>query len=568
MRKPEQTPEPSIEEILASIRKIIADDGTQVRSASAAADFPRQVPNLQPSVHSFESARPARPHHQRSQQGPGPEPDDEILELTEDFVLGDQAAQLADESQSHRFENAESGGGAALEPSSATEDDIDERGLESVLSNVAAEVERLAAGDGRGGARSAFFYDDMERAAPEDERGSSARHSGPANSSEAAAPDVPAADSQPPARTPPAERPRMHSRQLWSARRPESEGAQAGQRGGAAPQAQDTRPAQQGTIKGRDRWAEGVQMPVPETGPTMPFPYASEEEPNARSPAPAGEDDQFEAREDYAASEDEKSFVGDFLTRVFGGSTQQDDEELPSAPGLKGKAEGLAKATVSDFASDKLGAPAVAGALHADRPFMDQITESLESALAKAEAMDDDAFDAEESVADRLAHDELSDIPPPPDAEFAPFDEIDDEDSAAPVSGEGPLGAPPAASMSDAAAAGLDLAAAHPDALFGDAGPSREAPRPDQAPAAKAPERQDRSPAIASGDARVKQDAPAMGGNALPDGIEASIKEMIKPLIMQWLNDNLARIVEQAVREELADRRGDLADLHPRGGQR
>ena len=34
---------------------------------------------------------------------------------------------------------------------------------------------------------------------------------------------------------------------------------------------------------------------------------------------------------------------------------------------------------------------------------------------------------------------------------------------------------------------------------------------------------------------------------------------MIKPLIMQWLNENLGRIVEQAVREELADRRPDLA---------
>ena len=568
MRKPEQTPEPSIEEILASIRKIIADDGTQVRSAPAAADFPRQVPNIQPSVHSFESARPARPHHQRSPQSPAPEPDDEILELTEDFMLGDQAAQFADEGQSRRFENAESGGGAALEASSAIEDDIDERGLESVLSNVAAEVERLAAGDGRRGAHSAFFYDDMEPAAPaEDERESSARHSGPANVSEAATPGEPATAPQSPARTQPAERPRMHSRQLWSARRPESEGAQAGQRGGAAPQAQDTRPAQQGTIKGRDRWAEGVQMPVPETGPTMPFPSASEDEPNARSRAPAGEDDEFEAREDYAASEDEKSFVGDFLTRVFGGSTQLDDEESSSAPGLKGKAEGLAKATVSDFASEKLGAPAVAGALHADRPFMDQITESLESALAKVEAMDDDAFDAEESVADRLAHDDLPDIPPPPDAEFAPFDETGDEVSAIPASEEGPRGAPSGLLMSDAAAAGLDLAAAHPDALFGDARPGREPHRADQAPA-KAPQRQDRSPAIASADARAKQDAPAMGGNPLPDGIEASIKEMIKPLIMQWLNDNLARIVEQAVREELADRRGDLADLRPRGGQR
>jgi len=567
MRKPEQTPEPSIEEILASIRKIIADDGPQVRSASPAADFPRQVPNIQPSVHSFETARPARPHHQRPPQAP--EPDDEILELTEDFMLGEQAAQAAGEGQSHGFDDAETGGGAPLAPASSADDEIDERGLETVLSNVAAEVERLAAGDGRGGAGSAFFHDDMERAAP-DEREPSAGQSTPASMSEAeAAGEPPAAAPQPPAPMPPAERPRMHSRQLWSARRLESEGAQAGQRDAAATEPQNPRSApQKGAAKGRDRWAEGVQMPVPESGPTMPFSYAAEDEPITSAPAPADEEVHTGSRDEYAASEDEKSFVGDFLTRVFGGSTQQDDEPAPSAPGLKGKAEDLAKATVSDFATGKLGAPAVAGALHADRPFMDQISDSLENALARAEAMDDDAFDAEESGADRLAHDEFSDVPPPPDAEFAPFDKTDEEDSPAPVSGEGPLGAPAAASMSDAAAAGLDLAAAHPDALFGDTAPSREAPRPDQAPAEKAPAWRDRGPAIASGGALVKQDAPAMGGNALPDGIEESIKEMIKPLIMQWLNDNLARIVEQAVREELADRGGDLADLRPRGGQR
>jgi cell pole-organizing protein PopZ len=197
---------------------------------------------------------------------------------------------------------------------------------------------------------------------------------------------------------------------------------------------------------------------------------------------------------------------------------------------------------------------------------MDEITDSLESALAKAQAMDDDAFEDEESVADRLAHDELPDVPPPPDEEFEPFDEAGEEVAATPAGETAPRAAPAGPTISDAAAAGLDLVAAHPDALFGGAALGREPHRSDPVPAAKAPARQDRSAVTAAVDTRVKPEAPVMSGNALPEGIEESIKEMIKPLIMQWLNDNLARIVEQAVREELADRHGDLADLRPRGG--
>ncbi|HKJ62265.1 MAG TPA: DUF2497 domain-containing protein, partial [Hyphomicrobiales bacterium] len=47
------------------------------------------------------------------------------------------------------------------------------------------------------------------------------------------------------------------------------------------------------------------------------------------------------------------------------------------------------------------------------------------------------------------------------------------------------------------------------------------------------------------------QPAPALN---LPASVEGGIKEMIKPLIIQWLNDNLPRIVEEAVREELTGR--------------
>ena len=42
---------------------------------------------------------------------------------------------------------------------------------------------------------------------------------------------------------------------------------------------------------------------------------------------------------------------------------------------------------------------------------------------------------------------------------------------------------------------------------------------------------------------------------------------MIKPLIVQWLNDNLPRIVERAVREEIADQ-GLVSRARGEGGSR
>src|SRR5687767_5740491 len=95
MRKPEQTPEPSIEEILASIRKIIADDGGQSQPAVPPKPiYATSGPNV--SQHPF-------PGHDRQPQGGGRfqpqqgdpadyQADDEILELTEDFMLEEEAA--------------------------------------------------------------------------------------------------------------------------------------------------------------------------------------------------------------------------------------------------------------------------------------------------------------------------------------------------------------------------------------------------------------------------------------------------------------------------------------------
>ena len=97
MRKPEHSAEPSIEEILASIRKIIADDGAQ---HSARAETFSETP---PEAAS--RRRDPEPPSRRLPPQPVaafyPEPDepaaaigeDDILELTEDSMIEDEGEQ-------------------------------------------------------------------------------------------------------------------------------------------------------------------------------------------------------------------------------------------------------------------------------------------------------------------------------------------------------------------------------------------------------------------------------------------------------------------------------------------
>ena len=36
--------------------------------------------------------------------------------------------------------------------------------------------------------------------------------------------------------------------------------------------------------------------------------------------------------------------------------------------------------------------------------------------------------------------------------------------------------------------------------------------------------------------------------------LEDAVREMLRPLLVQWLNDNMPRILENAIREEIAMR--------------
>lgn len=570
MPKPEQSAEPSIEEILASIRRIIADDGAPAKGPGGARGYPKPAgdPYRDEQQHGGPVHRTTQAYQALGEM-PEPRGEDELLELTEDFLLeeAELVAPMGRPSSGHQpspgHQPMQHGGraepadirtaSAAMAPLAGLETPVDP-GLHSVFSSVAAEVERLAAGEATPVPASLgrlFGAPSPVRDEPIPE--SRARAAAPA----APLPSQPEGLPQPEARPTPiapaapaqqqaAPRQRTHSRPVWSARRLE---------GGPAPQPaapdldapEDAAPPQ--SFVGRDRWEEGVQMPVPESGPQIPFPYAPELEPKGAAPArpavaiAAAPVAAVAPREPASESplddlESEKNFVGDFLSRVFGGAHAQTEEPpLREEPGfegnrLKGKAEMLAKATLSDFASDKLKAPSLADALQADKPFMAQLTDSLETALAEVETLDelDDepargALPAGKSAAPFIAGDEMPEPPPLIETDL-PFAVPEPEPASRLMSAAAPQQMTPTAPSPTATAAPKAQPPAghvHPDPIFED-----------------------------------RRSAPA---SQMPAGIEDSIKELIKPLIVQWLNENLSRIVEQAVREELAVRKGDFLDL-------
>jgi cell pole-organizing protein PopZ len=542
MRKPEQSAEPSIEEILASIRKIIADDGAQ-HSARAAAS---------PEAPLDTSPRRLHPEARRQPSYPAaafyPEPDeptvalgeDDVLELTEDSMVGDGGRHgdtaFAADAGNHDWHDPEpmQAGGRSAPPSGEE--------LESVLSNVVAEVQRLA------GVKTAA--DPL--ASPVQDWAETAATPQPATPRQPTVPerwDEPARETEPkptaestgrfaPAQARPASKP------VWSARHLDSEGPRV-----RAPQpAEDRSPAQPGSGRtaGRGRWADGVQMPVPEGGPA-PFP---EPEPDDGDNAPPLSGSGERASE----IETEKTFVGEMLTRVFGGSQKKNAEAAPPVPARPARAEDLARATITDFASDKLHAPSVGEALQADQPFMDAITGSLASALADHEA----AAGRHAASPASMSEDEFPELLPADD-EIGLFDAPSERSSGAPAdSARKPAAAMPSfaptpeLARESAVDVGAQTGQAWHPAQGEIAGSAAEANRGHAARTVHAAPKPEPAAAVESAPAPAAADMPPQG-LTFPSGLEDSIKEMIKPLIVQWLNDNLPRIVERAVREEVAD---------------
>ena len=581
MRKPEQSAEPSIEEILASIRKIIADDGSQppARAATLA-----EVPETPQRRRDPEPPRRPLPHPVEAFYPEPAEPaaafgeDDDILELTEDSMVEDGAAQSATAfadpmapADVRQFEplQASSLSGRSAPPSGEE--------LESAFSSVVAEVQRLSGGLKPAAEIGAASQDWAEpaitpppkapRQAPVDEPWDA-----PATAAEPALRPAPTRPAQPQAR--PASKP------VWSARRLDSEGPRVRTPAEDSP-AGKPEPAPRQNMAGQEGWAEGVQMRVPEGGPATPFPQSEllegDTDDGDTAPPLSG------SGESHSEIDKEKTFVGEMLTRVFGGAQKKAPEAPPAPPSRQphadvrlAKAEDLAKATIADFASDKLRAPSVAQALHADRPFMDAITDSLATAMAEVEA-DSDSRTSARAAAAAQPDDELADAMLPPDIEAGMFGAP--EQPSATVA-QAPFGnpfarqpgvAPPFAEPPELPRGHSGDAFAEPEQtsrqthseIFG------AAPEVDRAAPAAMPARTPSKPEPTAmmKSATAPADHAASPGAAFPAGLEDSIKDMIKPLIVQWLNDNLPRIVERAVREEISDQ-GLVGRVRGEGGSR
>ena len=592
MRKPEQSAEPSIEEILASIRKIIADDGAQ-HSARADA-FSETPPEAASRRRDAEPPRRQPPTQPVGAFFPEPEEpalalgEDDILELTEDSMVADDGGQSgmtfadpatpADPRPLGPMQAGFVGSGRSAPPSGAE--------LESVFSSVVAEVQRLSGGAKPAAVAGAAVNDWPEPATlPPPKAPRQPLKAEPWDAPAAGPETAPKPAAAPPAAKPAQVQSRPAPKPVWSARHLDGEGPR-----GRAPQTSGDKPAEQPappvrqSMTGQESWDEGVQMAVPEGGPAMPFPDPDDEGDAAPPLSGSGES--------HAEIEKEKTFVGEMLTRVFGGSQKKAPEAPPPAAPREtphstdvrlAKAEDLAKATIADFASDKLRAPSVAQALHADKPFMDAITGSLATAMADAKADHDVGPAVRFAAQATIAEDELPELPLAPDAEMGMFGAPPSERSPTESLQGAPgnlFGRQPSAAAPRQAspfAEPPELPRGHLGDVFAEPEPE-PAPRQTQggifgaapeadraAPPARTPPKPDLSAMMKSAALAGNTASP---GIAFPAGLEDSIKELIKPLIVQWLNDNLPRIVEKAVREEITEQglvsraRGDGGSRH------
>jgi cell pole-organizing protein PopZ len=545
MRKPEQAPEPSIEEILASIRRIIADD-TPPAVTTAEEESPSRL-----------RARPGVPHLRtadsavRRSEGRS---EDDVFELTEDFMLAEEAPAVVLQEPDEPAEpspNGSYGDAFARRTGSDPYDDSSTRARSedshpSPAESSAAEAAHNSPSNG------------LASVMAEVQRFVTGNKSPEAPKPAAKSQENWAQPSSDPFKSEPASRPASR----WSARQPAetSKGPEPLPTARSAPAAPAT--PRRSAFGMRDSWSQGVQMPVPDEGPAIPF--ASDE--SAELPAAP-----------HGPAETGASLVPPADARDTAQTTLEDEATAVAADASKPipsdvhmRAEKLADRVVSDFANNRFAAPPVAAFLKADKPLMDEITGSLASALAKVGDTVtelEDAVSPPEDIAEEMT---ASDLPNP-----TPFDE-----PAAPE-------LPPVAEMPGLGSGSFVARPVSPShapevgAVMSSDLDTPELPReePDDIAAAPHPEPREKSspywptgiagsmsmpqvpaargqmmprPATTIGTARGSEFDRLPSTSSTPKTLEETVREMLRPLLVQWLNENMPRIINDAIREEMA----------------
>jgi cell pole-organizing protein PopZ len=551
MRKPEQAPEPSIEEILASIRRIIADD-MPAGPADIGGDQRPQPP------------RQAAPTRARPDPGPRLVVEEEVLELTEDFMLAEEASAVALQ------EGAEPGEFSGADPYGSGDDDGHYR--DPYDERIAPRRSQQAA-----------YSDDLEEQQEAEDETPAADHSEALSAvmaevrrfSEASKPKEtePAPEPSAPswgqpdieALMPQPAQPAVLSRPVWSARHKQNEPAKPAEE--AAP-AERTPAAAKPSLGGKEDWGKGVQMPVPEGGPAIPFSAEEtmDEQPRPARPAaqaerPAHESRPVDVTKTAQAVENlaRPSSAQDAPGPVSGANPAPGANPIPGA--MHTRAEALADKAVSDFASDTFSAPPVADILKADKPFMEAITSTLVDALSRG-AEEPEDFEEAPNLED---FDEGS---------FSPSELAASARKAGPampdiMNLDGGFMASRPVVIKQSEPAGLDQEPPElPREDLDDIAPAEQAPRAEvkayrpvgiaePAPMPNVPVAPAwATPGPAAGAVSAREPVAANPERLQPasgsKGLEDTVKELLKPLLMQWLDENMPRIVNEAIREEIA----------------
>ncbi|MBT3070191.1 DUF2497 domain-containing protein [Rhodomicrobium sp. Az07] len=570
MNRADQTPEPSMEEILASIRSIIADDGK---------------PPVGESAHAAPTASPAAPA------------EDDVLDLTEELVFPvERHATPAFEPGPHAAQQTEPVS-QAVQTGQEAQYDAQTAGAQaqSPMERIAAHLEAP--------------HDETPRA--DTRRPDAHRSETPQSENRNAEPpraESPRAEGDPRESQPlPAQ---AAPRSIWSRR----------ELPGTPPPAPASPAIPRATVESRTprpqkRWTEDIHMPIPADGPIPLIPQDIQpraEQPLKSSTAAAPDYDTTAAAE---PEDSEMALLAERLARDAAGA--MDDEELAQAGDVdfelladQHKAEVTESfASAIERQSDSSPGQPLPSLLdevlrhgfrrdaEEDQGEETEATAACEPDCAREDAaLADDAVDhasanaAETAPADDAVA-EAEAAHPEPETEH--FREMEDARSEDLPSEE--------AEADEAAAEERRVEQEHfqqryfeqPEEQRFDA-PAQRDPRPDFAPWLVAspslddeatsepdqepepePVREEAEPPLAQARFMGAEPSPSSYASqlvaapqapapapsqpaAVPPTVsgplEAAVREMLRPMLVQWLNENMPRILESAIRDEIAAR--------------
>jgi cell pole-organizing protein PopZ len=515
MSKPDKAPGADMEEILASIRRIIADGEA---GASAGPDFSTrtvQTPELAAAeIHSptygMDESADDDANMTRGWETPRSDSDEErILELSDEFVLadGEGAAGLASgAARARRGSGAASQAGQAPGMASALKVEHDSRFERE------ARVERDVRPDAS--FRAAAHGSVPEAASP---------RSGVAASGAAAAAAPALAEPSLAQRTQPRERQPVS---FWSRREPygRQSGAQPAPVQSMAPQAaketaygkshQDAKPHQaaaQGGDRARERWFGGLQAAASESGPTPESARLAREEsvPPRDEPKPHRENAPPVSRVEEAVS------------REFERRPREAAEHRPPPNGNVAQRNGFSHSPAGGQASDIKARPDA-------RP-----AEPSEQKIAAAFGASFQAEASEGATSVRPAQAgplEINTVEIPPQATGG---------ALTPAASHAPASVHSASAAQTPAMIGQsEVVAARTSTMV--------TARQDMATRQEARSYEHNSQMM---QAEIMPPNGA-GGRTMED----AVKEMLRPMLRQWLNENMPRIVEKVAREEILAR--------------